>query len=628
MRIFRMIIFAMTITLPAAVFAQDLAQNDFKKLSLEELMRVDVTSVSRNAQPLNRTAAAITVLTSEDIRRSGVTNIPEALRLIPGLQVARQNSGSWAISARGFNGVAANKMLVLIDGRTVYSPVFSGTFWEVQDYLLDDIDRIEVVRGPGATLYGANAVNGIINIVTKSAHDTKGMFAAAAGGGAEDLGSLSLRNGGSIGRDASYRVFGKYFYRDQAKLGNGQDSKDSIRVGRAGFRADHTQGASDFTVEGDAYSGLSGIQTRDDAKVFGGNILGRWTQQTSTDSELKLQVYFDKSYRRVPLQSDFHQKTFDIDLQHGFPIGSVQHLTWGAGYRYNKDATRQTVVLSFVPEVRSYPLVTAFIQDEIAFLGDRGNLVFGSKVEHNDFTGFEVQPSIRASYSIRPEHSVWAAVSRAIRTPTRFDTDIRFAGITGNPDFHSERVLAYEFGVRLEPKRQLSFDVAVFHNDYDNLRSVELRLAPIGFDIRNNLNAKTHGAEIAANYDVLESVRFKAAYSFLGKRLTMEPGARDFFNSTLEGNDPKHQFWLQGTSDLPHNFELDGAWRFVDNLPSPAVPRYHELDLRLGWNPTPEVGLSLVGRNLLHDQHPEFGPGGPAGIQIERNIYGRVILRF
>jgi iron complex outermembrane recepter protein len=627
MRTFQLLILALTLAATEA-FGQDIAQNDLKKLSLEELMRIDVTSVSRDAQPLYRTAAAITILTSEDIRRSGVTNIPEALRLIPGLQVARQNSGSWAISARGFNGVAANKMLVIIDGRTVYSPVFSGTFWEVQDYVLDDVERIEVVRGPGATLYGANAVNGIINIVTKSAHDTKGLLIVGSGGGAEDLGALTIRKGAGM-KNMSYRGFGKYFYRDQAKLGNGQDAKDSIGIGRAGMRLDDTRGRDDFTVQGETYTGLAGISDREDAKVYGGHILGRWTRRTTSDSELQLQVYFDRSYRRIPLQSDFHHKTFDLDFQHGFAFGSDQRITWGAEYRFNKDATRPTSVLSFSPADRTYPMATGFVQDEIVFANNRGNVLLGAKLEHNDFNGFEIQPSIRASFAIRPEHAIWAAISRAVRTPTRFDTDIRFAGITGNTDFKSEEVIAYEFGVRTSPKPRTSLDLAVFLNDYDNLRSVELRPAPpVGLDILNHLHARTHGGEIAANYDAFESLRFRATYSFLGKRLNMDSGTRDFFNSTLEGNDPKHQVSAQASSNLPHNIEVDGTWRFVGKLPAPAIPGYHELDMRLGWSPRPELDLSLVGRNLLHDQHPEFGVGGPLGIEIERDIYARVLLRF
>ena len=345
--------------------AQNAPEGDFKKLTLEELLDVNVTSVSRKAESLSKTAAAITVITAEDIRRTGVTSIPEALRLVPGLQVARFNNGSWAISARGFNSTAANKLLVLIDGRTVYSPLFSGTFWEVQDLILDDIARIEVVRGPGAALWGSNAVNGIINIMTKSAHQTKSNAVILTGGGANDLALGSFRSGGAFDPNTSYRAFAKYLYRDQMVFANGNDAKDSVRIGRTGFRVDGAHGKDEFTLQGDAYRGFEGIASRDDAKVLGGDVLGRWSRKISNTSELQVQAYYDRSLRRVPLQSDFHQRVFDIDLQHHFEMGR-HDITWGAGYRWNSDTTVRTPVLFFVPSERTYPLETAFVQDEIS----------------------------------------------------------------------------------------------------------------------------------------------------------------------------------------------------------------------------------------------------------------------
>ena len=613
--------------------AQNAPESDFKKLTLEELLDVNVTSVSRKAEPLSKTAAAITVITAEDIRRTGVTSIPEALRLVPGLQVARFNNGSWAISARGFNSTAANKLLVLIDGRTVYSPLFSGTFWEVQDLILDDIARIEVVRGPGAALWGSNAVNGIINIMTKSAHQTKSNAVILTGGGANDLALGSFRSGGAFDPNTSYRVFSKYLYRDQMVFANGNDAKDSVRIGRTGFRVDGARGKDEFTLQGDAYRGFEGIASRDDAKVLGGDVLGRWSRKISNTSELQVQAYYDRSLRRVPLQSDFHQRVFDIDLQHHFEMGR-HDITWGGGYRWNSDTTVRTPVLFFVPSERTYPLETAFVQDEISLARDRVKLQFGSKFEHNDFSGFEAQPSIRASWAVRSEQFVWAALSRAVRTPTRFDSDIRFGPpalqFVGNPDFQSEDVVAFEFGYRSQPVRRLSLDLATFVNVYDRLRSLELQPASSSILLLNNLNAKTYGGELAVTYDVLERLRFTTGYSYLGKRLTLDPGHRDFFNGTIEGNDPKHQFLVRGSADLGRGVEWDSTLRFVDRLPSPLVPRYWELDQRLGWSPTGTVELSIIGRNLLHRHHPEFGPAPPAPgrEEVERNIYGRVALRF
>jgi iron complex outermembrane receptor protein len=610
---------------------QDIAQSDIKKLSLEELMDLNVTSVTRRAESLAQTAAAVTVITSEDIRRAGVTNLPEALRLVPGLQVARFNAGSWAISARGFNSTAANKLLVLIDGRTVYSPIFSGTFWEIQDLILDDVLRIEVVRGPGATLWGANAVNGIINIITKTAHQTRDTALRLTGGGADDLLISSLRVGAGIGPETSYRVFGKYFYRDQMALANHDDAKDSVRFGRAGFRLDSSHGRDEVTIQGDAFRGFAGLRARDDAKDLGGNILGRWNRKLSATSEIQVQTYYDRLLRRVPLQSEFHQKTFDIDFQHQFKAGP-QTITWGAGYRWNRDETIPTAVLSFVPQNRSYPIVSAFVQDEIAFAQNRMKLALGSKFEHNDFTGFEAQPSVRASWEVRPDRFVWGAVSRAIRTPTRFDSDIRFGPpgfqFIGNPNFKSEEVVAFEFGYRSRPMRQLSLDLAAFINEYDKLRSLEFQPRAGGILLLNNLNARTYGGEIAGAYDALENVRFTVGYSYLGRILTVVPGHTDVFNGTIEGNDPKHQFFIRGSADLPHRIEWDSTLRFISKLPSPEVPSYFELDGRLGWSPTGKVELSIIGRNLLHAQHPEFGPPSPAREEVERNIYGRIAFRF
>jgi iron complex outermembrane recepter protein len=610
------------------------AQNppaEIKRLSIEELLDLDVTSVSRRAEPLGQTAAAVTVITGEDIRRSGATSIPEALRLVPGLEVARFNAGSWAISSRGFNSTAANKLLVMIDGRTVYSPLFSGTFWEIQDMPLDDIARIEVVRGPGATLWGANAVNGIINIITKSAHQTKGTVFIATGGGAEDLAAGTLRAGAALGVDTSYRVFGKYFYRDQLKFANGADANDSMRLGRTGFRLDSTHGSDDFMVTGDFYNSNGDLaNTPLSARVLGGSMLGRWNRTISNRSQLQLQTSYERMDRRIPGQSDFHQKIFDIDLQDQIMLG-LHNVVWGAGYRWNHDDTIPTPVLLFSPQDRTYPVTSAFVQDEMSLRGNQVKLSLGSKFEHNDFSGFEAQPSARISWAIKPEHFVWGAVTRAVRTPTRFDSDIRFGPpflqFVGNPDFKAENVLTYEVGYRTGARR-FSYDISTFFNVYDNLRSLELQGGPTTLVEFNNLNAHTYGAELSGKYDAFEWLRFNLGYWFLQEKLKTDPGHFDFFNGTIEGNDPRNQFFIRGSADVAHNIELDSTLRFVDNLLSPPVPHYTELDARFGWNLTPKIELSIIGRNLLDRQHPEFGPPGPFREETQRNVYGRVAIRF
>ena len=604
-------------------------QTDLKRLSLEELMDVDVTSVGRTRLPLERTAAAVTVITAEEIRRSGITNIPELLRVIPGVQVARMNAGSWAISARGFNSTAANKLLVQIDGRPVYSPLFSGTFWEIQDLVLDEIARIEVVRGPGASLYGPNAVNGIINIITKSAHLTKQPYVTINGGGAEDLAVVSGRVGGGTG-DTSYRVDTKYFYRDQLRLANGLDALDTARTGRMGYRVDSTHGSNDFTLQGDFYNGSIGIgSNREDGKLLGGNILGRALHRFAGGSELQVQSYFQRDYRRVPLQSEFSQEIFDVEFQHDFQL-SRHGITWGGQFRSNHDDTRVTPVLSFSPGSRTYPFVSGFVVDEISLARERVLVTVGSKFEHNDFSGGEIQPSVRASWLVKTDHSLWAALSRAVRTPTRFDSDIRFGppGLTifGNPDFQAEELVAYEMGYRGRPHPQVTLDAAVFYNVYDQLRSLEpLSLGTI--IERNGLNATSHGFEIESMFDVTSDVRLRGYYSFLGKSLSFDPGVVGLLAS-LEGNDPRHQFRFETSIDLPRNFEFDSAVRFVGELPDPIVPGYSEVDARLGWNPTRGIETALIGRNLLRPRHPEFGAPGPNRIEAERNVYARITLRF
>ena len=612
------------------LFGQESARN-LKKLSLEELLEMDVTSVTRREDSLARTAAAVTVLTSEDLRRLGATSIPEALRLVPGLQVARASAGGWAISSRGFTNAASNKLLVLIDGRPVYSPIFAGVFWDIQDVIMDDVERIEVVRGPGATLWGANAVNGVINIITRSAHDTRGVLSSTSGGGSTDLLRTAIQVGGGPDPDVSYRVFSKYFYRDESTLANGGDGHDASRLLTTGFRSDITGASSDWTLMGEIYNGLTGIRGRDDAKLLGGNVLARWKRRISNNSSLQVQAYFERNYRRVPLQSDFNQRTFDIEVQHDFTIEN-HHIVWGAEYRWNKDTTRPTPVLFFEPAERTYPMWTGFVQDEISLAADSVRLLVGSKFEHNDYSATEFQPSVRVAWMIRPDHHLWAGVSRAVRTPTRFDADIRFSppGITftGNPDFDSEKLIAYEVGYRGRPASRLSADIATFINDYDDIRSLELGSPPGRVDILNNLNARTYGGEVSFTYDALEQTRLSGGYSYLHKRLSVDAGHIDLFNGTLEGNDPKHQFFVRQTTNLPAHLEFDSTFRFVDNLPNPVVPHYFEMDLRLGWTPTERWEFAIVGQNLLDAQHPEFNGPSPFRSEVVRNIYGRVKFRL
>ena len=609
--------------------------SELKKLSIEELMEVDVTSVSRRSERVSQAAAAVTVITSEDIRRSGVTSLPEALRLANGLHVARFDSRTWAISARGFNISTANKMLVLIDGRSIYTPLFSGVFWDVQDVLLEDVDRIEVVRGPGATLWGANAVNGVINIITKGARQTQGGL-VNAGAGTEERGFGALQHGGTLGEKTWYRAYGKYRSLDALALARGGSAEDPLRMAQGGFRVDGDRSARDsFTVQGDVYDGRIGELVRPDTDVSGGNLLGRWARRFSEASSLDLQVYWDRTHRRVPTQFEEDRDTWDVELQHRLPLGaSGRHdLVWGLGYRSSTDDVEDSPVLVWVPEHRTQDLFTAFAQDEISLVPDRLRLTLGARLESHEIAGTEVQPTVRLAWTPSERQILWGAVSRAVRAPTRIDQDSRFlAGpvviVRGSRDFDFEEVVAYELGYRLQPRASTSVDLATFYNVYDNLRSQERPAsgAPIPITLANKLNAETYGAELRLNVQVTPWWRLYSGYTYFHKDLSLDPDSTDATGGRAEGNDPDHRFALRSYLDLPGRLELDAWLRYVDRLPSPRVPSYTELDLRLGWRATDRLELSLVGQNLLHDQHAEFFTATPE--EVERSVYGKATWRF
>ena len=643
---------------------------DLTELSLEELMDVRVTSVSKRAEPISAAAAAVFVITSEDLRRSGATSIPEALRMVPGLQVARIDANKWAISARGFNGRFANKLLVLIDGRSVYTPLFSGVFWDVQDTLIEDVERIEVIRGPGATLWGANAVNGVINIITRSARETRGGL-VTAGGGAEERAFGGFRYGGALGEASAWRVYGKGFERGSGEALTGGAGADDWSMQRAGFRVDSAlSGGSDLTVAGDLYDGEAGetltIQSlrapvprtvEADQEVSGGYLLSRWQRALSDTSELKVQLYYDRTERSA-LLIDEDRDTFDAELQHGLAPGPRHRLLWGLGFRRSSDHIRGSEVLTFSSDERTDDLASAFLQDEIALQPDRLWLTLGSKLEHNDYTGFEVQPNLRTVWIPRRHHTLWAAVSRAVRTPSRAEHDLRLdarvlgpgqldprfplPGVVatfGDSDFRAEELLAWELGYRVGLSPGLFFDLATFYNDYDRLRSsragepfVELAPAPhlvVPVLIGNDLEGETYGAELTADWRAGKRWRWSAAYSFLAIRLRQPPGA-DAAGLSAEGESPRHQIFLRSSADLGPGVELDVLLRHVDELESSGVDGYTTLDLRLGWRPRPSLELSLVGQNLLEGSHVEFAPEiiPTRPTAVERGVYGKVAWRF
>jgi iron complex outermembrane recepter protein len=608
---------------------------ELKQLSIEQLMEIDVTSVSRRSERLSKAAAAITVITGEDLRRSGVTNLPDALRLSVSLHVAQSNGNTWGITSRGFNSTfaTADKMLVLIDGRSVYTPLFSGVFWDVQDVLLEDVDRIEVIRGPGATLWGANAVNGVINILTKSAKATQGGLVTASAGNATDLGSV--RWGGKLGDGTFYRAYGKYDHRDALELEQGGSAHDPLRRTQGGFRVDRDDaGAGAFTLQGDVYrGGYSELVRPDDTDLDGGNLLGRWKRQLASGASMDLQVYFDRTHRRTPNYFEERRDTVDIDFQHHFPVGQRQDVVWGLGSRITRDEVTNSQAVEFLPDHRTLNLFSAFVQDEIALVQDRLRLTLGSKLENNAYTGLEVQPSLRAAWTPDDRHTLWGAISRAVRTPTRLDEDAVFLAANGQPvlsgssEVVSEELLAYELGYRIQPTPDLLVDAAGFYDVYDHLRSFEPVAGTSGFVFANKLNAEAWGVELRSSWQPASWWRLHAGYAWFGKHLRLTPDSGDPTGGQTIGDDPPSRYSLRSVMDLPGGFELDGWLRYVDELPSPLVKAYTELDVHLGWRWSERLKFALVGQNLLHARHVEFAPS-PFVEVVQRSFYGKVTWHF
>jgi len=646
-----------------AAASQDLASTAgaLKHLSIEELMDIEVTSVSRAPETLSSAAAAVGVITDEDIRRSGATTIPEALRGVPGLHVARRNSNSWAVSSRAFSSINSEKLLVLSDTRSIYTPLVSGVRWDVQDYLMEDIERIEVIRGPGASLWGSNAVNGVINITTRHARDTQGTFLSATLGTEEQAGAV--RYGGKFGDSGFFRVFGQYTDRDSTFRPDSPTS-DDWRIGHAGFRADWDASHIDaLTLQGDVYSaniGQFGPSTNiigrpgptGDLEVHatGGNVLGRWRRDLGGGSELQLRAYFDSTHRDDPSFVD-DLETFDVDLQHRYVAFARHEIVWGLNFRYTDNSNRSKGIFALEPEDSRDQLISGFAQDQFA-ISDAVRLTVGTKLEHNDFSGFEVQPTVRLAWDVAPGHNAWAAVSRAVRVPTRLERDIAIevtppgsnprGVLLGSDDFEAEELLAYELGYRWQPLDVLGLDLALFHNRYEGLASLEFgtpTLDPASGVItvpvvnRNLTDARSQGAELLATYSARQNWRLIASYSYI--YLDMQPHGQDLNRGAfLDGTTPRQQFSLRSLLDLPGGLQLDAQFRHsteldrMPDLPSgEGIGAYSELDVRLAWQANEQLELSLVGQNLLHDHHLEFGTPATRG-EIERSVYGKAAWRF
>jgi iron complex outermembrane receptor protein len=608
-----------------------------KRLSLEELMNLDVTTVMRTPQPYRQIPAAIQVVTQDDIRRFGASRIPEALRLADSLEVAQVNSSGWAISARGFNSTFANKLLVLMDGRTLYTPLFSGVYWDAQDYLMEDIDRIEVISGPGGTLWGANAVNGIINILSKPARDTQGML-LSAGGGDQLQDIVGLRYGGTLATNIFYRVYARYFDRDDLMLHGGGNAGDPWRMGQTGFRLDwEAPGDNLITAQGDFYRGLENMPGGQDTSIGGGNFLTRWTRTFAEESSTSLQLYYDRTHRALNtgFREDFD--TYDADFQYHLKRFERNDIVAGIGYRFTHDHLQNPTNFAFLPPDFDRNLLNGFLQDDIKIL-ENLYLTLGSKIEHNQYTGWEWQPSARVSWTPAwTNHTIWGAISRAVRTPSRIDEQFFIPTqppylLAGGSNFISETVIAYELGYRVSPFARASFSFSAYYNDYSHLRSVSTNNPLV---IENNVEGDTYGLEAEAKYQLFDWWRVGAGYTLIKEHLRVKAGAADFNRAHGETFDPQQQFSLRSSMDLPAHFELDARLRWVDRIdyftsgtPAGNVSSYFELTAHIGWHPTENLELSVVGQNLLHDRHPEFGAPGPTQEQVPRGVYAKVTWRF
>ena len=633
-----------------------------KRLSVEELMNVEVTSVSRGPESLAGAAAAVAIVSNDDIRRSGALAVPDALRFVPGLHVARITANNWLVSSRGLSAPNSSELLVLSDTRSVYTPLFSGVFWDVQDYVMEDIDRIEVIRGPGAAMWGANAVDGVINITTKSAEDTQGTY-LEGGTGTEQKLTAAARYGGQVGDNGYYRVFGKYTDQNSG-LDPPGSSRDDWQLGHVGFRSDWKSDPADvLTVQGDLYDGRIGEVSPSvaiigrpgptgtlKAGVSGGNILGRWDHSYDDNSDVQLRFYYDRTHRNDPAYVD-ELDTVDFEFQHRFTLARLQLITWGVSYRGMNDRTEGKGVFALQPPNSWDNRVSGFLQDQISF-GPSWRLTLGTEVERNDFSGFEAQPTVRIAWDVTSTSTLWGAVSRAVRVPTRLERDVYIYAsdpaanpvvlLQGSRDFHSEQLVAYEVGYRRQVRQNLSFDLATFVNRYHGLASLEegtpyvdpiTGQTVIPIVNRNLTDGHSEGIEALLTYSPVRYWRWSLDYSYVS--LDLQAHGLDINHDQLvEGATPRNQVGLQSFLDLPLHFQLDARLRAQSAIRSQGevvtggtIPAYQELDVRLAWHGFRRLELSVDGRNLLHDHHVEFG-SPEARSALQRSVYGQVTWGF
>ena len=611
--------------------------DDLGLMSLEQLGDVVVTSVSRQEERLSNAAAAIYIISSSDIARSGARSLPEALRLAPNLQVARANAREYAVTARGFNSVLVNKLLVLIDGRSLYSPLTSGVFWEVQDVVMADIERIEVISGPGATIYGANAVNGVINIITKSAKDTQaGMVAAGAG---EQEKAATLRYGGKLANNGHYRVYAQAMSVDDLYTAAGVNTETGMRRSQAGFRADWDLDGAGLGLSGDVYRGRLGQQLKDDVKIAGANLTSRYNATLAGGDNLQVVLIVDHIERNQPTAIDETLNTIDLQAQHNMRLGQRHRVSWGGGYRYSMERIVNSTTLAFVPGDLNMHWGNLFLQDEIA-LGDQLKLTVGAKAEHNSYTGMEYLPNMRIGWTPgSAQQLVWASLARSVRAPSRVDRDL-YAPVTpplvngvptytlgGGPNFVSETADVLEIGYRAQASAAFSYSVTAFYAYYDKLATLEVGKTA-RFEFENRGKGRNRGVEAWARWQVGANWRLTGGLAFQDIDTSLYPGSLGVAGfAGLATADPRRRWMLRSSHDLSATQQVDLSLRHNGPLKTPSVPGYYELDAHWLWKIRPDLELSLTGQNLLHASHPEFGALNRRSL-IERTALLKLVKRF
>lgn len=630
------------------------SENVFASLDLEDLMKVQVSSVTGTKASWFQMPAAVTVLTAEDIRRAGHRSIPEALRLVPGMHVTRLDSGNWAISTRGFTTLFANKLQVLMDGRRLYDPLFSGVFWDVQDTVMEDLEQIEVIRGPGATLWGANAVNGVINITTKSAADTQGLLIAGGGGNVE-RGFGAVRYGGQIDEQSHFRVYAKYRNFNDTDSVNAGRRPDDWDTWQTGFRFDFGDpDETQLTLQGDIFEmpergtrttvpaptgHFATITSTGEDSASGANLLARMRHQVSDSSHWTAQAYYDNLHRESLNGFEYTRDSIDLDFRYNLELGDRHEVVWGVGFRHDSLDTVASSMLVLTPASRGLNTVSAFAQDTVTLVPDRVFAMAGAKIEYNDFSGFEIQPSARVWWTPDDKQTIWGAFSRPVRTPSWIEQNMAllFATadpgllapplvptgmtiplyLTGNSGFEAERVQTWEAGYRRRLSETLTVDVAGFYSNYQNLS----RIDTASLTLVNGAEAETYGVEVSTTWKVAPNWTLQGKYSLL--EFHGEPAE--------EGTSPRHQFQIDSRLDVTDDLEFNGALYFVDKLPANGTDAYTRLDLGLTWRPRPNFEISIWGQNLLEPGHVEFFESylpldSPA--VIERSVTVQATIRF